>query len=298
MFPEVDEEEQVVTQKHLTLIQDLLYGDAGIEKKLFFFSYRFDIIPIDLISSIYEEFYHSSVSEDAKKSKARQEGAYYTPPVLAEFILSRVLTTDVLMKNPRILDPACGSGIFLVEAFRRIVRYNWHKKQQPLTFDELKDILKGQIGGIEANNEAAKITAFSLYLSMLHYLEPPAIDQQIKLGNKLPNLVASSSRSSNHFHCILPENAFDVKRIDSNSTWKERFGLCADVLWAIANATGKAVGRQSPAKYADTRIKFIDTKSHLRHSLAVPRFRRKARTETVIFTCCLSMALNTEFETE
>lgn len=231
MFPDVDEEEQVVTQKHLTLIQDLLYGDAGIEKKLFFYSYRFDIVPIDLISSIYEEFYHSSESEEAKRSKARQEGAFYTPPVLAEFVVSRVLTPAVLMKKPQILDPACGSGIFLVEAFRRIVRYNWHKKQQPLTFDELKEILKGQISGIEANKEAAKITAFSLYLSMLHYLEPPAIDEQIKLGNRLPNLVASSSRSTNHFHCILPENAFDVKLIEENSTWKERFGSgCADVI--------------------------------------------------------------------
>jgi type I restriction-modification system DNA methylase subunit len=231
MFPEVDEEEQVVTQKHLTLIQNLLYGNAGIAKKLFFYSYRFDIIPIDLISSIYEEFYHSSASEDEKKIKARQEGAYYTPTVLAEFVLSRVLPPDVLMKNPRILDPACGSGIFLVEAFRRIVRYNWHKKKQPLTFDELRGILKGQIAGIEANREAAKITAFSLYLSMLHYLEPPAIDQQIKLGNKLPNLIASSSRSENHFHCILPENAFDVGCIEANSIWKERFGPgCADVI--------------------------------------------------------------------
>ena len=230
MFPEVDEEEQVVTQNHLTLIQDLLYSDAGTDKKLFFYSYRFDIVPIDLISSIYEEFY-SPASDDEKKRKVRQEGAYYTPPVLAEFVFSRVLTPEVLMKNPRILDPACGSGIFLVEAFRRIVRYNWHKKQQPLTFDELKDILKGQISGIEANKEAAKITAFSLYLSMLHYLEPPAIDQQIKLGNKLPNLVASSSRATNHFHCILPENAFDVKRIEANSIWKERFGRgCADIV--------------------------------------------------------------------
>lgn len=244
MFPEVDEEEQIVTQKHLTLIQDLLYSDAGTDKKLFFYSYRFDIVPIDLISSIYEEFYHSSVSDDEKKSKARQEGAYYTPPVLAEFVLSRVLTPDVLMKNPRILDPACGSGIFLVEAFRRIVRYTWHKKEQPLTFDELKDILKGQISGIEANKEAAKITAFSLYLSMLHYLEPPAIDQQIKLGNKLPNLVASSSRSANYFHCILPENAFDVKLIEENSILKERFGAgCADVV--VGNPPWGAPGNKA-----------------------------------------------------
>ncbi len=244
MFPDVDEEEQIVTQKHLISIQDLLYGNAGIEKKLFFYSYQFDIIPIDLISSIYEEFYHSSANEDAKKSKARQEGAYYTPPVLAEFVLSRVLTPNVLMKNPRILDPACGSGIFLVEAFRRIVRYNWYRKRQPLTFDELKDILKEQIGGIEANEEAAKITAFSLYLSMLHYLEPPAIDQQIKLGNKLPNLVASSSRSVNHFHCILSENAFDTNRIEATPTWKERFGQgCADIV--VGNPPWGEPGRKA-----------------------------------------------------
>ncbi|MBW1838231.1 MAG: N-6 DNA methylase, partial [Deltaproteobacteria bacterium] len=160
MFPDVNEEEQVVGQEHLRKIQELLYGDVGIQKKLFFYSYRFDIIPLDLISSIYEEFYHGSANDDEKKSKVRQDGAYYTPPVLAEFVLSRVLTPDVLKKTPRIMDPACGSGIFLVEAFRRIVRYKWHKKKKPPTFVELKDILKEQIAGIEANDEAARITAF------------------------------------------------------------------------------------------------------------------------------------------
>ncbi|NLD37580.1 MAG: N-6 DNA methylase [Desulfatiglans sp.] len=231
MFPNVEEEEKKVTQKHLELIQGLLYGDAGIQKKLFFYSYNFDIIPLDLISSIYEEFYHPTTNADEKKKKVREDGAYYTPSVLAEFVVSRVLTPDVLAKNPRVLDPACGSGIFLVEAFRRIVRYQWHKLKRPLTFDELKDILKNQIAGIEANEEAARITAFSLYLAMLHYLDPPAIDQQIKMGNKLPNLIASTSASKNHFHCILPKNAFDTKVIDSCPIWKERFGKeCVDVV--------------------------------------------------------------------
>jgi len=231
MFPDINEEEQIITPGHLSLIQGLLYGNVGIQKKLFFYSYRFDIIPLDLISSIYEEFYHSSTSDEEKKSKARQEGAYYTPPVLAEFVLSRVLTPDVIKKTPRVLDPACGSGIFLVEAFRRIVRYEWHRKKTPLTFDELKAILRDQIAGIEVNEEAARITAFSLYLSMLHYLDPPAIDQQIKQGNKLPYLLASDSRSSNHYHCILAENAFDVETIESNAFWRERFGReCADIV--------------------------------------------------------------------
>lgn len=231
MFPDINEEEQIITPRHLSLIQGLLYGNVGIQKKLFFYSYRFDIIPLDLISSIYEEFYHSSTSDNERKNKARQEGAYYTPPVLAEFVLSRALTPDVIKKTPRVLDPACGSGIFLVEAFRRIVRYEWHRKKAPLTFDELKTILRDQIAGIEVNEEAARITAFSLYLSMLHYLDPPAIDQQIKQGNKLPYLLASDSRSSNHYHCILAENAFDVETIESNAFWRERFGgKCADVV--------------------------------------------------------------------
>ena len=231
MFPDVEEEEKVVAPNHLKMIQDLLYGDAGVQKNLFFFSYSFNIIPLDLISSIYEEFYHASSSDEEKKKKVREDGAYYTPSVLAEFVVSRVLTPDVLAQTPRVLDPACGSGIFLVEAFRRIIRYEWHKKKQPLSFDELKEILKEQIAGIEANEEAARITAFSLYLSMLHYLDPPAIDQQIKVGNKLPNLIATTSKSNNHYHCILPENAFDIEAIEIFSAWKERFGKeCVDVV--------------------------------------------------------------------
>ncbi|MCP4157518.1 MAG: N-6 DNA methylase, partial [bacterium] len=252
MFRDVDEEEVVVGQVHLTLIQDLLFGDSGAQKKLFFYSYHFDIIPLDLISSIYEEFYHAPAVDPkkknnaGKKSKQRQDGAYYTPPVLVEFLLSRVLTPAVLANAPRILDPACGSGIFLVEAFRRIVRYEWHKNKQPLTFEMLKGVLKDQIAGIEVNGEAASVTAFSLYLSMLHYLEPPAIFRQIELGNKLPNLVSGACQSANHFHCILPGSAFDTEFINSNPLRMERFGEgCADIV--VGNPPWGA-----PGKKADT----------------------------------------------
>ncbi len=231
IFPDVDKEKKAIKQKHLSLIQDLLYGDAGIQKKLFFYSYQFDIVPVDLISSIYEEFYHSSIHADEKASKARQEGTYYTPPALAEFVLSRALPLNTLKKNPRVMDAACGSGIFLTEAFRRIVRYKTHKQQRPLSFIELKTILKNQIAGIEVNPEAANIAAFSLYLSMLHYLDPPDILKQIQMGNKLPNLVASDKKSLNHFHCILPANAFDTERINSHPVWKESFASgCVDIV--------------------------------------------------------------------
>jgi len=246
-FVDIDEEEKIIEQTHLKVIQNLLYGDTGLQQKLFFHAYRFDIIPLDLISSIYEEFYHSPLSDKDKKSKARQDGAYYTPPVLAEFVLSRILNEDILEKKPRILDPACGSGIFLVEAFRRIVRHRWHKKGAALSFDELKEILKNQIAGIEVNPEAANITAFSLYLSMLHYLDPPAIDIQIKKGNRLPNIVATNSNSNNNFHCILPENAFDAGLISANPVWRDRFGAnCADVV--VGNPPWGALGTKADGK--------------------------------------------------
>lgn len=210
MFPNIDVEESHVQEHHLQLLQDLLYGDSGAQKKLFFFSYKFDIIPLDLISAIYEEFYHASSEKVDKKGKARQDGAYYTPPALAEFVLSRLLTLDVLKQTPRVLDPACGSGIFLVEAFRRMVRYRISQGASPISFDDLKQILGKQIAGIEVNEEAARITAFSLYLAMLHYLDPPSINEHIARGNRLPNLIANEHKSSNHFHNLHVGNAFAI----------------------------------------------------------------------------------------
>jgi type I restriction-modification system DNA methylase subunit len=226
MFPEVElyNEETIIKQKHLNLIQDLLYGDVGIQKKLFFYSYMFDIIPLDLISSIYEEFYHPSTDSKEKMSKARQDGAYYTPPVLVEFLLSQTLTIKELKNKPRVLDPACGSGIFLVEAFRRMVRYEWQKLKIRPSFERLKQILQDQIAGIEINEEAARITAFSLYLAMLHYLEPPSIKAQIKQGNKLPNILVKDGKSPNNIHCIWVGNAFDQNKIESIPILKKRFG--------------------------------------------------------------------------
>jgi hypothetical protein len=163
---------------------------------------------------------------------------------LAEFVLSRTLTPEVLKKVPRVLDPACGSGIFLVEAFRRIVRYKQHEKNAPLSFNELKEILQKQIAGIEVNEEAARIAGFSLYLSMLHYLEPPSINEQIKQGNKLPNLIASNSRSIHDYHCIWVGNTFNVKGIESSPLWRERFGTqCADVI--VGNPPWGAPGKKA-----------------------------------------------------
>ena len=211
MFYDIDTERGEVTDNHLNKLRGLLFGDVGIQRKLFFYSYKFNIIPLSLISSICEEFYHNEpISENERKNNAKKTGAFYTPPVLVEFLLSRILTTNVLKTKPRILDPACGSGIFLVEAFRRIVRL-YVKEEKKLNFTGLKEIIKKQISGIEINEDAARITAFSLNLALLNYLDPPSIIEQIKKKNRLPNLIDFGNPPDNqHFNIIHKNNAFDL----------------------------------------------------------------------------------------
>ncbi|MFH1527961.1 MAG: N-6 DNA methylase, partial [Bacteroidota bacterium] len=107
---------------------------------------------------------------------------------------------------------------------------------------ELKKILKNQIAGIDINEEAARITAFSLCLSMLHYLEPPSIQEQIKQGNRLPKLLVSKSRSSEHYHCILVGNAFDKSIFTDNVLLAQKFGNeCIDII--VGNPPWGAVAK-------------------------------------------------------
>jgi type I restriction-modification system DNA methylase subunit len=211
MFPNIDAERKEVKEKHLNLLRGMLYGNT--DQKLFFYSYNFSIIPLDLISAIYEEFYQSaSKSKMENKGKnflSRQEGAFYTPPVLAEFVISRVLTNEVIPRKPRILDPSCGSGIFLVEAFRRIVRYQLAKGKRP-SFIDLKDIIGKQLVGIEINEDAARIAAFSLYIALLNYLDPPSILEYIKKEERLPNLIVSHPKRVDCYNNLFVDNAFNL----------------------------------------------------------------------------------------
>ncbi len=225
MFPADLTEERAVKQKHLTLLQGFLRGDPDPNRpQLFFFAYRFDVIPIELISSIYEAFYN------AEKGADQNHGSHYTPSALVDFVLSSVLTPKRLRSNPCVMDPACGSGIFLVEAFRRIVRYREHKKRAPLGLPELREILCDQIRGIEINGEAVRVAAFSLYLALLHYLDPPDIWRD-KLLPYLKYDPKARSNGSRRFDILLEANAFAVEEAVPDETVRKRFGRgCADIV--------------------------------------------------------------------
>jgi type I restriction-modification system DNA methylase subunit len=240
MFPTDQDEEKEVKVEHLLLLQKFLKGDVQDQERLFFWAYKFDIIPIELISNIYEELYHhedlTRGNRKSRKGKRGSHGTHYTPASLVEFLLMKVLTVDKLKTSPRVIDPACGSGIFLVEAFRRIVRFELYKKKnKQLSFGRLEEILKNQIAGIELNSEAVRITAFSLYLAFLHYQEPPDILRQINAGNKLPHLIYTDNdkkkKGKKYFDILIEANAFTVEKEISDEEVKKKFlNDCADVV--------------------------------------------------------------------
>lgn len=125
--------------------------------------YSFDVIPLDFISSIYEEF----VNKKAGK------GVHYTPEYIVDFILDGVLPWNDEEWDLKVLDPACGSGIFLVKTFQRLI-YRWEVAHdaQRIPANVLRTLLENNIFGIDIDKEAVRVASFSLYLTMLDSIDP------------------------------------------------------------------------------------------------------------------------------
>ncbi|WP_426732552.1 HsdM family class I SAM-dependent methyltransferase [Myxococcus faecalis] len=160
------QEEEAVTEEHLKLLADLVSGIVTARSKQLALwpQYSFDVIPLEFISSVYEEF----LGEDRVGNKA-----YYTPAHLVDYVLDAVLPWNSDEWDVRILDPSCGSGIFLVKAFQRLI-HRWrraHSGQDPLVSD-LKPILARNLTGVDKHPEAVRVACFSLYLAMADAIEP------------------------------------------------------------------------------------------------------------------------------
>lgn len=190
------EKGETISADQLQLIKKCFISgnDSTPQAKLFedWRLFDFSIIQIELLSEIYENFLFKT-DPDLKK----RTGTYYTPPALVEFILNEKLPINKTAKNynVKILDPSCGSGIFLVESFNRLVkRYENQHKEKLTDFDTLVQLLKENIFGIELHPQAIKVAAFSLYLALVDKLDPKNLWQKKK--HRLPNLINNPNDDS------------------------------------------------------------------------------------------------------
>lgn len=210
LFPVDDTERSQVKPHHLQRLGRFLAGEEVISGQMYFWAYDFNYIPIELISAIYETF----LDKDRQRTSA-----YYTPPEVVEFVLNEVLPFPTETRNVKILDPACGSGIFLVEAFRRLVTFQrLTQRKAHLSFDELRDLLTESIHGVDLSEEAVRVAAFSCYLAMLDFLEPKSIWE----GVRFPKLVGTNLFVNDFFDTAGQFNDRSYDIIVGNPPWQSK----------------------------------------------------------------------------
>jgi len=222
--------------------------DLSIENKVLetvidvLYQYNFDLISADVLGAIYEDYLGHVLQETTsggvqiiESSEARKkEGIYYTPTHLVEYVvketLGRILkkceSPDDVAKI-KILDPACGSGSFLIKAFDAIKEwyedYNskLNAKGQSL-IDHLKKItdierkiLADNLFGIDIDPEAAEIAAVNLMLKAIKRGQklPQILGQNIRVGNSLVN------GNEEDFSCLPPEAREGLKPF----LWEQEF---------------------------------------------------------------------------
>ena len=195
-----------------TIINELYYPECP---------YEFSVLPVEILGSAYEQFlgkviritpaHHAKIEEKPEVRKAG--GVYYTPQYIVEYIVKNTVgklidgKTPKEISNIKIVDPACGSGSFLIGAYQYLL--DWHKnyytdngkiskgkKDNPLTPEgylttaEKKRILLNNIFGVDIDVNAVEVTKLSLLLKCLEGETDASIQQQFKLWNErvLPTL--------------------------------------------------------------------------------------------------------------
>ncbi|MBR3426778.1 MAG: N-6 DNA methylase [Bacteroidales bacterium] len=234
MFRIGQDEWQQINQDVLNILIRLLKSeDLASGQQSLFDIYDFSILPIEFISNVYEKF----IGVD----KQDKESAYYTPTFLVDYIVAETvekhLKADDKNYNCRILDPSCGSGIFLVESLRRIIeKYIKVKNIKSTNTDSFREGIKklvyDNIFGIDKDYDAIQVAIFSIYLTLLDYQEPADIEKF-----KFPNLYGKNLICSDTFDVDNPElkdleeRKLQFDYIIGNPPWKRggvKRGSCCE----------------------------------------------------------------------
>ena len=199
-----------------------------IMRELYESPYEFGVVPVEILGQVYEQFLGKTiwldgrgVHIDYKPEVRKAKGVYYTPQYIVEYIVKN--TVGELLKgckNPKaaarlkILDPACGSGSFLLGAYQHLINWHleWYVADGPakhegkvvptpgpgpvswrLTAGAKKDILVNNLYGVDIDPQAVEVTKLSLLLKALEGESRESVGGQTKLLREriLPDLAGN-----------------------------------------------------------------------------------------------------------
>jgi hypothetical protein len=185
-----------VAQKICAELQDILHATLNRQYSLEWERIRFQHVPADMLSQVYEHFAHAYQKEYAKVTSI-----HYTPRHIAKTLVDSAF--DGLQMSDKsyahVLDPAAGAGVFLVLAFKQLVLERWkNSRERPSRFD-IREILNNQLCGLDINTESLKFAALSLYLTALELDPSPTPLSELRfdclIGNALMNVAQGEDPS-------------------------------------------------------------------------------------------------------
>lgn len=232
-------EKAVVKPEHLALLSEFIKGelDMPAQQICLWPQYAFDVIPLEFISSIYETF----VTE-----RAAGDGIFYTPPHLVDFILDRILPWGGKEWDLKVIDPACGSGIFLVKAFQRLVhRWKNANPDEPVRADTLRRLMTRNIFGVDKDPHAVRVACFSLYLAMCDEIEPRHYWSKVTFPSmRGRRLICSDFFNEDTAGFQTDESAGQYDLVIGNAPWGA--GVISDpaIKWAAEQSPAWAISNE------------------------------------------------------
>lgn len=189
IFKVLSQEENEIRKTDFHIIADALDGNKDLDGQISIWRYYdFNLLPIEFISRLYERFV------TAAAGKQKSTGAFYTPPHLARLLVDELLpfNQEIDFQKFKILDPSCGSGIFLVLAYKRLITLWMLKNNKQIIEGEkditdIKKILSDCIYGVDINEDALSITATSLQIELSSHIRPKEIWDTLTFDNLMEN---------------------------------------------------------------------------------------------------------------
>ena len=240
-------EMEQVTSVHLRTLADFASGqlDLPTAQRFLWREYSFDTMPLEFVSSVYEEF--AAKNEEKSGQPAQQDvvrqpaapsedagGVHYTPEYLADLVLDRVLPWHSNEWDVSILDPACGSGMFLVKAYQRLI-HRWRAAHpgQEIGAASLRELLETRLFGVDIDHDAVRVASFSLYLAMCDEIDPRWYWTQVRF----PRLRGRRLIEADFFRDDLPgfqtigdHAAYDL--VVGNAPWGKKSETAEARRWA------------------------------------------------------------------
>jgi hypothetical protein len=222
------------------VLQEIINGLN--ESKDHLFKYDFSAIESDVLGNIYEQYLGNILKTTPKRAKLsesrahrKEQGIYYTPSYVVDYIVKSAVGRFVDSHSPdeikdlRILDPACGSGSFLIRAYQEVENY-WNngksKKAKSITqskfdlesngqfYNKKTEILRDNIFGVDLDAKAVEISQLNLLLRVSEKKQRlPLLQSNIKLGNSLVSDRTIDNKGfkwENEFPKIFEDGGFDV----------------------------------------------------------------------------------------